>query len=150
MMTTQEARAEADLRHLIDKLVEAIRAMDIDGLKGCFAEDAVSFDVGPRLQDVGVTAKLHNWQKAFAVLQPPFGYEIRDLTLTIGKDVAFAHGINRFTGTSNGNRFGPWVRWTAGFRKSEGGWLIAHDHVSRPVDLGSGQPVLGAMKRQAS
>jgi hypothetical protein len=42
----------------------------------------------------------------------------------------------------NGNQFGPWVRWTAGFLKVDGRWLIVHDQVSVPVDIRSGRALL--------
>ena len=141
-MTAQQAIDETDIQKLIDKLVEAIRAMDLERLKGCFAADIVSFDVGPPLQHVGKEAKLTNWEEAFTVLQPPLSYEIRDLTITVGVEVAFAHGINRLSGSLNGAQFGPWVRWTAGFRKLGGRWLIVHDQVSVPADLRSGRALM--------
>ena len=143
-MTAQHAADEAAIRQLIDKLAAAIRATDLDGLKACFAADMVSFDVGgPPLQTVGAAAKLHTWQAGFAMLQPPVGYEVRDLTITVGDDVAFGHSFNRLTGTlPNGDTFGPWVRYTAGFRKIDGNWLIVHDQVSVPVDIGSGKALL--------
>jgi uncharacterized protein (TIGR02246 family) len=143
-MATPRAADEAAIRELIDKLAEAIRAMDLDGLKACFAPDMVSFDVaGPPLQTVGAEAKLRNWEMAFTVFQPPLGYEIRDLAITVGDDVAFAHSFNRFSGTSeNGDRIGPWVRYTGGFRKIDGTWFIAHDQVSVPVDFGSTRALL--------
>jgi uncharacterized protein (TIGR02246 family) len=143
-MVTPHAADEAAIRQLIDKLAEAIRAMDLEGLKVCFAPDMVSFDVaGPSLQTVGAEAKLKNWEMAFTVFQPPLGYEIRGLTITVGDDVAFGHSFNRFSGTSeDGGGFGPWVRYTAGFRKIDGHWFIAHDQVSLPVDFGSGRAML--------
>jgi uncharacterized protein (TIGR02246 family) len=143
-MATPHAADEARIRQLIDKLAEAIRAMDFESLRACFAPDMVSFDVaGPPLQTLGAEAKLKNWEEAFAVFQPPLGYEIRDLAITVGDDVAFAHSFNRLSGTSeNGDMVGPWVRYTAGFRKIDGNWLIAHDQVSVPVDYGSGRALL--------
>ncbi len=141
-MATQQALDEAEIRQLIDELVESIRIADLEGLKACFAADIVSFDVGPPLQHVGAQAKLKNWEEAFAVLQPPLGYEIHHLTITVGEDVAFAHGINRLSGIFNGKPVGPWVRWTAGLRKIDGNWLIAHDQVSVPVDHVSGTALL--------
>jgi uncharacterized protein (TIGR02246 family) len=143
-MTTAHRADEAAIRQLVDKLAEAIRAMDFEGLKACFAPDMVSFDVaGPPLQTVGADAKLKNWEIAFGVFQPPLGYEVRDLTITMGNDVAFGHSFNRFSGTlENGDRIGPWVRYTAGFRKIDGNWVIAHDQVSVPVDLGSGRSLV--------
>lgn len=143
-MATPHAADEASIRQLIDKLAEAIRTMDFEGLKACFAPDLVSFDVaGPPLQTVGAAAKLKNWEMAFTAFQPPLGYEIRDLTVTVGNDVAFAHSFNRFSGTSqNGTAIGPWVRYTAGFQKIDGNWLIVHDQVSVPADFGSGRALV--------
>lgn len=143
-MTTQRAldEAEASIRQLIDKLVEAIHTRDVAGLRTCFSADIVSFDFEPPLQHLGAEAKLKNWEEAFTVLQPPLEYEIRDLTITVGEDVAFVHGINRLSGSSNENRVGAWVRWTAGLRKVDGKWLIVHDHVSVPVDHTSGSGLL--------
>ena len=143
-MATPHAADEAGIRQLINKLAEAIRAGDLDGLRACFAPDMVSFDVGgPSLQTVGAEAKLKTWEMGFAVLQPPIGYEIRDLTIAVGDEVAFGHSFNRFSGMlENGGGFGPWVRYTAGFRKIDGNWFIAHDQVSVPVDFGSGRALL--------
>jgi ketosteroid isomerase-like protein len=143
-MATQHAVEEAGIRQRIDKLVEAIRAMDLEGLKPLFAPDIVSFDAGPPLQRVGAEGKMQNWVDAFTAFQRPLGYEIRDLTITLGGDVAFAHGFARLSGTlKNGNRRGGfWVRYTVCFRKLDGNWLIAHDHVSVPLDVESGRGLL--------
>jgi ketosteroid isomerase-like protein len=142
-MATQHASDEADIRQRIDKLVEAIRTMDLEGLKSIYAPHIVSFDVNPPLQHVGAEAKWKNWVEAFTVFQRPLGYEIRDLTITLDGDVAFAHSLNRLSGTlKNGNRSGFWVRATTCFRKIDGNWLIAHDHVSVPLDPESGRALL--------
>jgi ketosteroid isomerase-like protein len=138
-MTLQHALNEAEIRELIDKLAESIRTTDLEGLKAYFTSDIVSFDVGPRLQDVGSQAKVKNWEEAFAFMKPPLGYETRDLTVTAGEDMAFGRGINRLSGMLNGERFGAWVRWTGCFQKIGDKWLIAHDQVSVPVDHMSGR-----------
>jgi uncharacterized protein (TIGR02246 family) len=144
-MVTPHAADEAAIRQLIDKMAEAIRATDLEGLRACFTPDMVSFDafVGPALQIVGAEAKLKNWEMGFTALQPPIGYEIRDLTITVGDEVAFGHSFNRFSGMlENEAMFGPWVRYTAGFRKIDGTWLIGHDQVSVPADIMSGRALL--------
>jgi len=136
---------EARIRQLIDRSVAAIRAQDLDGLRACFAPDVVSFDVGPQLESLGVAAKMQNWVAAFTVFQAPIGYEYRDLAITVGDDVAFAHSFNRLSGTmKNGgvSRVGPWVRYTGAYRKIQGGWLIAHDHVSTPINVVTGQALM--------
>jgi ketosteroid isomerase-like protein len=119
-MATQHEVDEAGIRRRIGELVEAVSAMDLDGVKLAYAPDMVSFDIVPPLQAVGAAAKWHNWADVFTVYQRPLGYQTRDLTVTVGDDVAFAHSLNRITGTlQNGNRADYWVRWTACFRKIE-------------------------------
>jgi len=98
--------------------VEALRAMDLEGVMSLYAPDIVSFDIVPPLRHVGATAKEKNWAHLFVMYQRPLGYEIRDLTLTLGDDLAFGRSLNRVSGTlKNGNRTNFWLRWTACFRK---------------------------------
>jgi len=142
-MATPHASDEAHIRQRIGQLREALRAMDLDGVMSIYAPDIVSYDIVPPLQHVGAEAKKKNWADAFAMYQRPLEYEIRDLTITIGDDVAFGHSLNRINGTlKNGNRAGFWLRWTACFRKIDGNWLIAHDQVSVPLDFESGRALL--------
>lgn len=142
-MVTQRASDEADIRRRLDRLANAIRAMDLDGLKSMYAPDIVSFDIEPPLRHVGAEAKWKNWVKVFTIYQPPLGYEIRDLTITVGDDVAFGYCLARISGAlRNGTRSDYWVRWTTCLRKSERDWLIAHDQVSVPVDFESGRALL--------
>jgi len=68
----------------------------------------------------------------------------------VGDDVAFGHSLNRITGTlKNGHRSEVWHRWTACFRKIDGTWLIAHDHVSVPIDFESGRALLDLQPRDS-
>jgi ketosteroid isomerase-like protein len=143
-MATQQTGDEAEIREQIDRLADAIRAADLEAVKPRYAPDVVSFDVGPRLQDVGAEAKWNNWREAFALFQRPLGFEVRDIAITVGGDVAFAHSFNRLSGRlKNGTRTGGfWVRATYCFRETDGNWLIVHDHASAPLDPGSGKALL--------
>ena len=142
-MATQRAVDEADIRRGIDNWAKAIRAMDLDGVMSIYAPDIVSFDIVPPLQHVGAEAKWNNWVKVFTTYQPPLGYEVRDLTITVGDDVAFGHSLARISGTlKNGNRTDFWLRWTTCFRKIDGNWLIVHHQASVPLDVESGRALL--------
>src|SRR5262249_32204024 len=111
------ASDEADIRRRIGRLVEAIRAMDLEGGMAIYAPNIVSFDLTAPLRHAGAEAKRKNWANAFAMYQRPLGYEVADLTVTVGEDVAFAHSLNRFSGTrKDGNRSGFWVRATTCYR----------------------------------
>ncbi|WP_062987510.1 YybH family protein [Nocardia anaemiae] len=139
---TQREVDEAEIARHVDKIVAGIREKDLEALRQLYTADVVSFDVEPPLQHVGIAAKLENWAKVFMVFED-VSYEVRDLTLTVGDDVAFGHGFGRLSGTlKNGTATsGMWVRVTFGFRKVDGNWVITHDQVSVPFDISTGRGV---------
>jgi ketosteroid isomerase-like protein len=141
-MAEQRDEDEAKIRQQIDKIVEGIGAKDLDRLKQIYSTDVVSFDVEPPLQHVGIEAKLKNWARVFTIFDN-VNYEVRDLALTVGDDVAFGHGFGRLSGTLKNGRAtsGMWVRVTFCFRNLDGHWLIAHDQASVPLDIASGKGV---------
>jgi uncharacterized protein (TIGR02246 family) len=136
------ADEEAAIRDRLDEIVAGLRAKDLEALRQVYAPDVVSFDVEPPLQHVGVEAKLKNWAKVFTFFEK-VDYELRDLTVTVGGDLAVGHGFGRVSGTlPNGDAVnGMWVRATFVFRKTGGEWLIAHDQASVPFDMASGRGV---------
>jgi ketosteroid isomerase-like protein len=142
-MPAQREDEEAAIRHQIDRIIEGIRAKDLEALKRVYATDVVSFDVEPPLQHVGVEAKVRNWERAFAFFRD-VDYELRDLTVSVGGDLAFGHGFGRLRGTLNNGAAmdGMWVRATFCFRKLDGSWLVVHDQVSVPFDMATGRGVV--------
>jgi ketosteroid isomerase-like protein len=63
----------------------------------------------------------------------PIGFEIRDLAITTGDDVAFSHSLNRISGKrTDGQTTDVWVRSTVCFRKVDGEWMVVHEHASVP------------------
>jgi ketosteroid isomerase-like protein len=141
-MPSSREVAEAQIRLQINQIAEGIRAQDLEGLERLYTADVVSFDVEPPLQHVGVAAKMKNWSNVFTFFQDAT-YEVRDLDLTVGDDVAFGHCFGRLSGTlRNGTATsGMWVRATFCFQQVDGNWLIAHDQVSVPLDVASGKGV---------
>jgi ketosteroid isomerase-like protein len=142
-MPAQREVDEAKIRKQVDKIINGIRAKDLELLRRLYATDVVSFDVEPPLQHVGIEAKLKNWANAFTFFQD-VAYEVRDLTLTVGDEVAFGHCFGRLSGTlKNGMATsGMWVRGTFCFRKIDDNWLIAHDQASVPFDVATGKGVV--------
>ncbi len=138
-----QTKNEAAIRELIDAFVKAIRAKDINRVMSVFAPEILSFDLGPPLQHGGGETFVNRWQELFELYQNPMDYEVRDLSITAGYDVAFSHSLNKVSGTlKNGRNSDRWLRWTACYRKTNGKWLIVHEHVSVPVDLGNGKAEL--------
>jgi ketosteroid isomerase-like protein len=144
-MTIEENKKndEAAIKRVIEGGVAAIRAKDLDGVMSMYAPGIVSFDIVPPLQYVGTDAYRKQWKEVFSTFPGPINYEIVDLSITVGGDVAFAHSFNRLSATlPNGQKIGNWLRWTACFQKINGKWLIAHMQASVPVDLEHGKAVL--------
>ena len=134
---------EIAIRLVIEEGVKAIRAKDLDGVASMYAPELVSFDIVPPLQYVGADTYRKHWGEAFASFPGPINYEIVDLSITVGDDVAFAHSFNRLSAImANGQQIGNWLRWTACFQKINGKWLIVHMQASVPVDLMTGRAAL--------
>jgi ketosteroid isomerase-like protein len=127
----------------MNTLVESVQAMDLDAVMSLYAADVLSFDVEPPLQHVGAAAKRANWARVFSMYQRPLDYEIRDLGIAAGRDVAFAHGLVRIGGRlKDGTTAEHWLRSTTCLRKIAGEWVIAHDQISVPLDLETGRALL--------
>ena len=134
---------EAEIQRLLDDGIRSLRDKNIEGVMSMYAQEVVSFDIVPPLRYLGADAFRKRWEEVFVVYQGPIDYEIHDLTITMGDDVAFTHSLNRISGTLNtGQKTDLWLRWTACFRKINGKWLIVHHQNSRPVDLKRGRAVL--------
>ena len=134
-MTTGGSKAsnEVLIQKLIDSWVQTIRAKDVNGVMSNYAQDILLFDLAPPLSYRGADAYRKNWEEWFASWQGQIGYEIRDLNITVGDDVAFSHSLNRISGIrTSGEATDVWVRSTACYRKINGRWLITHEHVSVP------------------
>jgi ketosteroid isomerase-like protein len=142
-MQAQVEAEEFKIRQVVDKIVEGLKAKDLERMGKAYAPEVVSFDVEPPLQHVGLDAKLRNWAKVFAIFES-VDYEVRDLTVTVGDGVAFGHAFARLGGTAKDGTAtgGMWVRVTYCFQKIDGVWVITHDQVSVPLDIRSGKGVV--------
>ena len=124
------ATAEARIQALIDDWANALRAKDAQGVMAHYAADSVTFDLAPPLVSTTDAEGLQAW---FSTWRSPLGYEIRDLSVTVDGDAAFAHGLARLSGIKvDGEKAEVWFRLTLCFRKIRGEWKIAHQHESVP------------------
>ncbi|MEW6268515.1 MAG: nuclear transport factor 2 family protein [Thermodesulfobacteriota bacterium] len=132
MDATTRASEERRIRERIASWAKALRAKDLDGLLAHYARDFVSFDLAPPLRHGGeeVRRSLAEW---FPTWDGPIGYELGELTVVAGDEVAFAHGLHRLHGKKTyGTTEDVWFRATIGFRKTGGEWLVVHEHTSVP------------------
>lgn len=130
---------KSEISALLERRSEAIRAKDLDLLLSFYSPDVVYFDVVPPLQYVGSAALRGRFSQWFGGFESSIGQEIHDLTILASEDVAVASMLIRSGGTqTTGREVGLWVRATSSFHRSDSGWLITHEHISLPADLGSG------------
>jgi uncharacterized protein (TIGR02246 family) len=134
---------EAAIRSLIDAWAAAIRAKDVNATMAHFAPDVLAFDLLPPLQYQGADAIKKRISEWFASFEGSIGFQMRNLTITAGDDVAFCHSLNGVIGNSkDGAKVDMWWRATNCFRNIDGQWLITHGHSSEPFDMRSGKALL--------
>lgn len=142
MIDNSQTTDEAQIRSLLDEWVNALWVKDIEKIMLLYSPDVVTFDVVPPLQYVGTQAYENSFRRMFESFQGPIAFETRDLSVEVGTDLAFTHSLVRTTGTiTSGQDIDRWLRRTVCFRKVSGKWLVAHEHVSLPVDPESGTAV---------
>lgn len=146
-MTTANANSkttdESLIRKLIDDREKAVRNKDVHGCTANSAPDIVSFDVVNPLQRLGSDALRKRAEEWFASFQGMIGYETRDLSITAGRDVAFAHGLSHVSATrTHGGQLDMWWRTTICFSKIDGKWMVTHEHNSVPFEVESGKASL--------
>ena len=137
---TEKQTEETQVHRLFDQWQAAIHDHDLDRLMSLYEPDIVSYDMMPPLQYNGIDAYRKNWQMGFDCMASAVQFEMQDLHLTVGDEVAYAHWLNHMSGTdTDGQPFDNWVRWTTCLRKIDGRWLISHEHVSVPMDMETGK-----------
>ena len=127
---------EADIRQLVERWATAVHAGDLVTVLADHADDVVMFDVPPPHDGVrGIDAYRETWPPFFEWQRQGASFEITDLTVTAGSDVAFAHALLR-CGTPDEFAKEPdrRLRLTIGLRKQGGRWTVTHEHHSFPID----------------
>jgi uncharacterized protein (TIGR02246 family) len=124
---------ETKIRQLLDERQTAMRDRDAETLVSHYASDAVTFDLAPPLQTAGPRDRAGR-QAWFAGFDGPIDYEITELAVTAGTDIAMCHSLNRLSAVPRGMQapFTLWFRATVGLRKIDGEWRISHEHNSTP------------------
>jgi ketosteroid isomerase-like protein len=120
---------EAAIRRLLDTWVAAVRAHDLEAVVADRTEDIVMFDVPEPLQARGMAAYRDTWKLYFKAAGSEL-FELRELEIAVGGDVAFAHAVLRCTPDPE-----PAGRLTVGLRRLDGAWKVTHEHHSFPVKL---------------
>jgi uncharacterized protein (TIGR02246 family) len=124
---------EQQIRELIAKWAESVRARDIEGVMANHAPDVLLFDVPPPIEWRGIDEYKRSWEQFFTWFGDAGVFEVSQLRVTASDDVAFCHGLIRCGGPQARSDKGELaVRLTVCLRKIDGQWTVTHEHHSQP------------------
>lgn len=126
-------REELEIEATIEEYLNFIEERNINGVLSIFAEDAMTFDLLPPMQNHGIEelrSRLESW---FSSFKGDIKLEVEQLRIRAEKDTGFAHCLIRY----RGEKEDMYNRVTMGFEKIGHDWLIAHLHASLPMDMKS-------------
>ncbi len=127
-VAASDGEAYAAVRKVFDAWADAVQRCDIEATVAPHTRDVLLFDVPASGSIVkGIEAYRESFRDFFPFIADGGVFEITDLDIVAGTDVAFAHCIVR-CGRQADDTF-P-VRLTVSFRKIDGEWRIAHEHHS--------------------
>jgi uncharacterized protein (TIGR02246 family) len=128
---TQDTTA---IRTLIESWTAAVRRKDIEAILRNHSSDIIMFDVPPPFQSHGIDAYRKTWDTFFSWSSDPIPFDITEMNITAGADVAFAVATMHCAEPGpSGEQIGLDFRLTIGLRKIDGQWTITHEHHSIPA-----------------
>ena len=137
-MKTLEKTNEDQIRELTEQRLKAVHAKDVDAAMACYADDVIVYDLFTPTKVSGAGDYRKNYEMWFQCCQGPANYEIKELDVVAGDEVAFCRSLNRMTGPNpEGKVEETWLRVTVCFQKRGGEWKVVHEHISVPLDMES-------------
>lgn len=124
---------EADVRALVEAWAAAVRRKDIAAILRNHSPDMLMFDVPPPFHTRGIDGYRNTWNTFYSSVTDPVMFDIREMEVTAGADVAFVAAFMRCRYLENGTPVDLDFRLTAGLRKINGQWTITHEHHSVPA-----------------
>jgi uncharacterized protein (TIGR02246 family) len=125
---------EAAIRDLVENWAKAVRNKNLSGILANHSPDVLMFDVPPPMQSKGIAAYKKTWDLFFSWSQDSGVFDISEMNITAGNDVAFVTALMRCAGReANGNKTELEFRLTIGLRKLNGQWMVTHEHHSIPA-----------------
>jgi uncharacterized protein (TIGR02246 family) len=125
---------EGAIRDLVENWARAVRTKNLDGILSNHSPDMLMFDVPPPIQSKGIEAYRKTWDLFFSWSKASGVFDINEMNITAGNDVAFVTALMRCAGTeANGDKIELEFRLTIGLRKIDGQWIVMHEHHSIPA-----------------
>ena len=118
---------------VLENWAEATRTGRLDEVLAGHAPDAVIYDVLAPLQYAGTAAYRASWGDWQPQTTGPNLFRLEEVEIVAATGIAYAYGLLRCGGTlADGQEFEDLVRATFCLRRSDAGWQIAHQHISKP------------------
>jgi ketosteroid isomerase-like protein len=129
---TNRSSDEQEVRERIEAWALAVRSHDLEGVIAHHVEDVVYFDVPVPPEVRGIDGYARSWPPFFHYIGKTGQFELTELEISAGTDVAFAHAIILVRGATE-TKASP-IRLTVGLVKLRGEWKVAHEHHSAPFE----------------
>lgn len=128
------SKDESEIRALIERWSKAVRDRNMEGIRADHDPDILMFDVPPPFLSRGLDAYMATWEVFLASSEKPVVFNVQDIKITAGSDVAFATAVGMCVNIDpSGKREPLEFRLTIGLRKVAAGWRIMHEHHSLPA-----------------
>ena len=96
--------------------------------------ELIQIVVPPPIQSKGIEAYRKTWDLFFSWSKASGVFDISEMNITAGNDVAFVTALMHCAGTeANGDKIELEFRLTIGLRKIDGQWIVMHEHHSIPA-----------------
>lgn len=126
--------AEAAIRRLVEDWAKAVRGRHLPAILRHHSSDILMFDVPPPFLSSGIEAYRKTWESFFSWAHDPATFDVLEMHVTAGRDVAFVAAIMRCAGQEpDGKNVELDFRLTIGLRNVDGQWMVTHEHHSVPA-----------------
>ncbi|HEY5336804.1 MAG TPA: SgcJ/EcaC family oxidoreductase [Rhizomicrobium sp.] len=133
-MDMKQSDEAAAVRAVVENWAAAVRRKDFPEILRHHSSDMLMFDLPPPLFSKGIDDYRATWDMFYAASPDPAVFNIEEMDVTAGSDVAFVTALMRCI-VIEGGREGARLdfRLTVGLRKIAGQWTITHEHHSIPA-----------------
>ena len=121
----------AEVAWLVSKRAAAIRSRDAEYLASRYAPAALTFGVAPPLAAMHGEARRIDWLRRWLdAFDGRIRYRVRELTVSIGGDLAFCHSLDAFSARKwAGRRQEVRLATTLCMERIGGVWLVTAERV---------------------
>jgi ketosteroid isomerase-like protein len=128
--------AHAQVRLILQQSATATRKGQRNDLLANHLPDVLIYDVLAPMKYEGAAAYRQSWDDWQPDTRGEAQFDLQDLSVSVGGDVAFAHCFIKCGGVlPNGKMFEDLVRATFCLRKASDSWKVAHQHISKPIQI---------------